>query len=99
MSMPGFTANASLYKTKGRWTTVSTQAAGPGTPRILPQLSFNPFPGSTSAGLFGGLREVGFVDSCAMPPGARAWIPAKAPGIIRNHRSIASFAINSILNV
>jgi hypothetical protein len=55
MSMPGFTADASLYKTKGRWTTVFTQRAGTGTPRILPQLSFDPFHGSTSTGLFGGL--------------------------------------------
>jgi hypothetical protein len=55
MKMPGFTAEASLYKTRGCWQCANTQRYATGANKIISQLSLNPFPISTGAGLFGGL--------------------------------------------
>jgi|GEM_PF-2064956 hypothetical protein len=55
MKMPGFTADASLYKTTGRWQSANRQPYTSGPSEVFSQLSLNPFPISTGAGLFGGL--------------------------------------------
>jgi hypothetical protein len=55
MNMPGFTADATLYKTRGRWQSVNRQRYSSEANRVFSQLSFNPFPTSTGAGLFDGL--------------------------------------------
>ena len=54
MKMPGFTADASLYKTTGPWQSANAQRYASGGSRVVSQLSINPFPISTGAGLFGG---------------------------------------------
>jgi|HubBroStandDraft_2_1064218.scaffolds.fasta_scaffold607912_2 hypothetical protein len=38
MSMPGFTAEASLYKTNGRYRFIGGQPHGGGRPGVIPQL-------------------------------------------------------------
>jgi hypothetical protein len=55
MNLPKFTAEASLYATKGRWQSANRQRYTSGLNKVFSQLSFNPFPISTGAGLFGGL--------------------------------------------
>jgi hypothetical protein len=55
MNLPRFTAEASLYTTKGRWQSANRQPYTSGPSEIFSQLSLNPFPTSTGAGLFGGL--------------------------------------------
>jgi hypothetical protein len=55
MSMPGFTADAALYKSRGSWQSASTRCYASAANKIISQLSFNPFPISTGAGIFGGL--------------------------------------------
>jgi hypothetical protein len=55
MSMPGFTADASLYKTKGRWATVQDRSLRAASSQaVRPQLGIDPFRSSASLGLFGG---------------------------------------------
>jgi hypothetical protein len=55
MNMPGFTAEASLYKTRKRWQSASTRCYASAANKIISQFSINPFPISTGAGIFGGL--------------------------------------------
>jgi len=55
MNIPKSTADASLYKTTGRWQSANAQRYASGESRVVSQLSINPFPISTGAGLFGGL--------------------------------------------
>jgi hypothetical protein len=57
MSTPGFTAEASLYKTSGRYQAVATQGYGNGDQSVISQLRIDPFGGARGAGsfsLFGG---------------------------------------------
>jgi hypothetical protein len=54
MSMPGFTAGASLYKTRRSWRAACPQQGGGGVQGAVPQLSVGSFPGSSGIGLFGG---------------------------------------------
>lgn len=55
MKMPGFTAEASLYTTKGYWHSANRQRSTSELNKVFSQLSFNPFSISTGVGLFGGL--------------------------------------------
>jgi hypothetical protein len=54
MSMPGFTADAALYKSRGSWQSANRQRYPGRANKVFSQLSFNPFPISTGSGLFGG---------------------------------------------
>jgi len=53
MNMPGFTAEASLYKTSGRYQPVGAQGYSNGEPGVISQLGGGRFPGSHGLGTFG----------------------------------------------
>ena len=81
MSMPGFTAEASLYKTKKRWQSASTRCYASGANEIISQLSFNPFPISTEPVYL----VACFADFVVRRPIPTVWTLAKAPSTIRSH--------------
>jgi hypothetical protein len=53
MNMPGFTAEASLYKTGGSYQRAEPRAYGVGVQNVISQLSAGGFAGSRGGGLFG----------------------------------------------
>lgn len=58
MNIPGFTAQASLYKTSGGYTRAGTRSCGGRAQDVIAQLSAGGFPGSYGGevfGFFGGL--------------------------------------------
>jgi hypothetical protein len=55
VSMPGFTAEASLYRVSGRYQSVGMRDYSNGGQRVISQLSIDPFPVLDGFGLFGDL--------------------------------------------
>ena|ERR1700687_3080006 len=53
MIVPGFTAEASLYKTSGSYQRAETRAYISGAENVISQLSVGRFPGTLSGGVFG----------------------------------------------
>jgi hypothetical protein len=54
MSIPGFTAEASLYQTSRRYQAIAARGHSGGKQRVMSQLSVDRFGGSHGFGLFGG---------------------------------------------
>ena len=54
MKIPGFTAEASVYKMSGRYQSVVTRAFSNGEQKVISQLPIDPFPVSPGFGVFGG---------------------------------------------
>ena len=58
---PGFTAEASLYKTSGRYQAVATQGYGNGDQSVISQLRIDPFGGAAPVVLvFSEVGSAGF---------------------------------------
>jgi hypothetical protein len=53
VKIAGFTAEASLEKTSGRYQYVATRAYCNGEQKVIPQLPIDPFPVSNGIGAFG----------------------------------------------
>jgi hypothetical protein len=79
MNMPGFTAEASLYKTSGRWWRLQTHVVTAMESKEL-FLSFPliHFASHTAASSLAAL-EAGFVGLVVRPLGPLVWTLAKAP--------------------
>ena len=54
-NIPGFTAEASLYKTSSHYQSVAMRACNRCGQKVISQLAIDPFRVSTGSGLFGGI--------------------------------------------